>query len=289
MLHHEIDRDPHPGRSPAIPPVDRELLDFAVATSVAAGDLAAELFHASVPVRHKADGTEVTDADVAVEEFVRAELARRTPQDAILGEEAGLTSGTSGRRWVVDPISGTAYFTRRMPLFATLLAYEDEHGSAVGVITSPMTGETVFAGRGRGCWVQRRGDVRPARLGTRTDLDDALVLASNQHTFSEDLLLALHRRTAMVGGIHHPLLHLLTGRVDAVVMACQGYDDLAPAPVLLAEAGGRVAALDGGPVLGQCGLSSGGGTLAAANPALLGQLLTVTKNLQAVRRPKALR
>lgn len=283
MIHSDLDV------MPVTPAVDRGLLDFAVTTAVAAGDLAADLFHRTGPARLKADGTEVTDADVAVEEFIRAELTRRTPDDAVLGEEAGLTAGTSGRRWVVDPISGTAYFARRMPLFATLLAYEDEHGPAIGVITSPLGRETVFAARGRGCWVrQGNGETTRARLSDRSELDGALTLASNQHTFSEELLVALHRRAALVGGIHHPLVHLLTGRVDAVVMTCQSHDDLAPVPVLLAEAGGAASALDGGPVLEAGRLKAGEGTLLAANTALQRQLLSITSGLDATRGPKAL-
>jgi histidinol-phosphatase len=265
-------------------------MDFAVETAEAAGKLAAQLFFDQSPARRKADGTEVTDADVIVEDFIRDALARHAPEDAVLGEEAGLTTGTSGRRWVIDPISGTAYFARRMPQFATLLAYEDEDGSAIGVIAAPMARETVFAGRGLGCWVaQEGGDVRRARLSGHVELDGALTLAANQHTFSDELLATLHRRTTLVGGIHHPVAHLLTGRVDAVVMTCQGQDDLAPVPVLLAEAGGTVTELGGGPVRGSGPLPEHGGTLLAANPELHRRLLAATAGLTATRRPKALR
>ncbi len=77
--------------------------------------------------RTKAGGTDVTDADLAVEELIRSELLRQTPGDEVYGEEAGTISGSSGRRWIIDPIDGTAYFVRGIPLFASLIAYEDEH------------------------------------------------------------------------------------------------------------------------------------------------------------------
>jgi histidinol-phosphatase len=79
----------------------------------------------------------VTGADVAVEEFIRAELLRLCPGDEIYGEEGGTAAGSSGRRWIIDPIDGTAYFAHRIPLFRMLLAYEDEHGPAAAVISYP--------------------------------------------------------------------------------------------------------------------------------------------------------
>ena len=66
----------------------------------------------------------------------------------MLGEEEAPTAGTSGRRWILDPIDGTKAFTCGVPLYSNLLALEDEHGIAVGVINLPALGETVWAGRG---------------------------------------------------------------------------------------------------------------------------------------------
>ncbi|RKN47867.1 inositol monophosphatase family protein [Micromonospora endolithica] len=271
------------------PVVDEELVEFAVAVARDAGRTASAAFFGTTPGRRrKADGTELTDVDLAVEEQVRAAIGRFAPDDAVLGEEAGESGGGSGRRWVVDPISGTGYLTRRMPLFANLLAYEDEHGPAIGVIHMPVQRETVFAARGRGCRLltgldQPVAAARRTRVGDRSQLDGALVLGANQHAWSEDLLTALHRRVNLVGGIHHAVVHVVTGRVDAAVLVGQGYDDLAPLPVILAEAGGRVSDLDGAPVLG------GNGTVVAANPRLHGQLRALADRRPATRGGKALR
>jgi histidinol-phosphatase len=269
------------------PAVEHELLEFAVTVAGRAGRLSAELFFAGVQSTLKADGTEVTEADLAVEELIRADLGRYAPDDGILGEEAGASQGTSGRRWVIDPISGTAYFTRRMPLFANLLAYEDEYGPAIGIINMPMQQEMIFAARGRGCWVLAgtTGDVSTAhrtRVGDRAHLDGALTLATNQHTWSEEMLVALHRRVAVVGAIHHAAVHLVTGRADAAVMTHQAYDDLAPLPVILSEAGGRVTDLDGEPVL------TGDGTVLATNGLLHDEFLGLVAGLPRIERPKSL-
>jgi len=272
--------------APPAPPVDPDLLDFAVHVARRAGALSAELFFAGAAGRTKADGTEVTDADLAVEELIRTALGRELPQDGILGEEAGESRGTSGRRWIVDPISGTSYFTRRMPLFANLLAYEDEYGSAIGVINLPIARELVFAGRGRGCWLlpdtATDAPARAARVSDRTALDGALTLAMNLHTWSAELLATLHRRVYLVGGIHHVAVHVVTGRVDAAVITHQGYDDLAPLPVILHEAGGRVTDLDGTPVL------RGDGTVLATNALLHDELLRLVADQPRTGREKAL-
>jgi histidinol-phosphatase len=265
--------------------VDRDLLDLAVRVVDEAGRIAADAFFAGSARRLKADGTEVTDADVAVEDFIRAELARATPDDAVFGEEAGESTGRSGRRWVIDPISGTGYFTRGMPVFANLLAYEDEHGSAIGVINLPIQHEMLFAARGGGCWLRTGAGQRTARqvsVADRADLDGALTLAMNQHTWTDELVLALHRRTALVGGIHHGAFYVATGRVDAVVATHQGYEDLAPLPVIMSEAGAVVTDIDGTPPL------TGDGSMIAANPRLHGALVQLLTELPRTRGPKAL-
>ena len=269
--------------SPGRTPVDRGLLDLAVRVVEQAGRIAADAFFNGSTRQLKADGTEVTEADLAVEDFIRTELARATPDDAVYGEEAGESTGRSGRRWVIDPISGTGYFTRGMPVFANLLAYEDEHGSAIGLINLPIQHEMLYAARGGGCWLRTgTGAVRQVTVADRADLDGALTLAMNQHAWTDELVLALHRRTALVGGIHHGAFYVATGRVDAVVATHQGYEDLAPLPVIMSEAGAVVTDINGAPAL------TGDGSMIAANPRLHAALAQLLTDLPHTRGPKAL-
>ncbi|MGW5122237.1 inositol monophosphatase family protein, partial [Streptomyces noursei] len=205
--------------------------------------------------RRKEDGSEVTEIDVAVEELIRAELSSRMPDDGIFGEERGATSGSSGRRWIIDPINGTTYFTHRVPLFSNDLAYEDEHGPAIGVINMPLRQQMVVAGRGLGCWVLPGPDPdlqlgRRARVTERTSLDGARTQMHNPAGWPEELLSTLHRRVFLTPstGI---IAALVTGRADAGVIAgpSMGYEDVAPMPVIVTEAGGRVTDLGGTSVL----------------------------------------
>ena len=109
-------------------------------------------------VERKGDGTPVTAADRAAERLVRERIAEHgSPTTACWARRSPSRSGASGRRWIVDPIDGTKAFTRGVPLYSTLLALDDEHGPAVGVIGLPALGQVVYAGRGLGCWSPTAG------------------------------------------------------------------------------------------------------------------------------------
>ena len=228
------------------PPVDRAVYAFAVRLAARAGRMIAEGFHAEGgrQAARKTDGTAVTRIDTEVEDFVRGELAVAYPDDAVFGEEGGLRPGSSGRRWIIDPLDGTRRFLDGDPGFTHCLAYEDARGPAVGVITVPLSRRTVAAGRGLGCRLLLGDDPDPAggqplSVGSREELTGARTEMHNPAGWPESLLTALHRRVFLVpstGGV----LDVVTGRADAWVIAgpAMGYEDCAPLPVIVSEAGG---------------------------------------------------
>ena len=81
-------------------------------------------FTKNFTVSHKKDGSEVTNVDKEAEMLARTSLCKFFPDDGFLGEEHGEVAGSSGYRWVVDPIDGTAAFARGVPLFGTLIGLE---------------------------------------------------------------------------------------------------------------------------------------------------------------------
>jgi histidinol-phosphatase len=243
---------------PGAPPVDRALLDLAVDVAREAGETTLRWFRASdLAVDSKADGTPVTAADRAAERLVRERLGARFPDDGILGEEEPEAVGTSGRRWFVDPIDGTKAFTRGVPLYSTLLALDDEHGPAVGVIVLPALGQAVYAGRGLGCWA----DGAPARVSTTARLDGAYLSASNYTDWNDPVLLAVKHAGCELRtwGDGYGYALVATGRVDAMVDPVVEVYDVAPMPVILAEADGRFTSLAGEPAAtGGSGLATNG-------------------------------
>jgi histidinol-phosphatase len=220
------------------------LLDEAVTLARAAGDLTLELFRSpDLLVDTKADHTPVTAADRRAERFVRDELARRHPHDGVVGEEEGEVVGSSGRRWIVDPIDGTKAFTHGVPLYSTLLALLEGDEVLVGVIHLPALGQTVYAARGLGCWM----DGRPARVRPRPTLEGAWVMTSSVSTWTPAMLHGVTGRGASTRtwGDAYGYALVATGFVDAMVDPVASLWDLAPMPVILAEAGGRFTTMDG--------------------------------------------
>jgi histidinol-phosphatase len=96
-----------------------EILDFALALSLEAGQFILPRWK-QVPVDHKADGSEVTEADRGGEQLLRKRIAERYPDHAILGEEfGGYQKRDAEHLWLIDPIDGTASFAIGLPLFGT--------------------------------------------------------------------------------------------------------------------------------------------------------------------------
>ena len=97
-----------------------------------------------------------------METAVRDVLAEARPADAILGEEGGLT-GAGGRRWIIDPIDGTAMFVAGDDRWLVLVALEEDGEIVAGVAAVPAQGALWWAERGAGAFQARIGDDGPAR------------------------------------------------------------------------------------------------------------------------------
>jgi histidinol-phosphatase len=251
--------------SPDAPAVDPDLVTFAVELARGAGELTLGWFTGDdLGVEQKADGTPVTRADRATERWVREQLERHCPHDAIIGEEEPPTEGTSGRRWILDPIDGTKAFTRGVPLYSTLLAFDDEHGAAVGVIALPALRQVVWAGRGRGCWA----DGDPAHVSQTPSVDGAYLMSSSYSHWDEAALVALKRAgmELRTWGDGYGYALVATGRADAMVDPSAELYDVAPMPVILAEAGGAFPSVGGDP-------SPAGGSGVATNGLIHADLL----------------
>jgi histidinol phosphatase-like enzyme (inositol monophosphatase family) len=226
------------------PAVDQATLDAAVSLLREAGERTLRWFRtADLEVERKGDGTPVTAADRDAERFLRERLADAFPGDGVLGEEEAPTESRTGRRWIVDPIDGTKAFTCGVPLYSNLLALEDEHGISVGVINLPALGETVWAGRGLGCWSER-GE---ARVGDHAGLAGAYVMSSSLSHWPPGSVARLEAAGAVLRtwGDGYGYALVATGRAVAMVDPVVEPYDLGPMPVVLAEAGGRFTDLGG--------------------------------------------
>src|SRR5690242_4570015 len=127
-------------------------LEFARLTAEAAGENARRIRAGGITAETKADASPVTIADKENERLIREAIERGFPEDGILGEEGSSKAGTSGRRWIIDPIDGTRDFVRGNRFWCVLLALEEADESLVGVAHFPMLGETYWASRGGGAY-----------------------------------------------------------------------------------------------------------------------------------------
>jgi histidinol-phosphatase len=241
----------------APPPVLRARLDEAVELTRAAGVETLRWFNrAGLAVDLKADGSPVTEADRAAERLLRAELGRRYPDDSIIGEEEPDHQGTSPHRWVIDPVDGTKAFTHGVPLYSNLLAWFDEHGPAIGVINLPALGETIYAGRGLGCF----WNDEPCRVSATRSLDGAYVCTSGLDNWPPGHLATFARTTKLrTWGDGYGYALVATGRADAMVDPEVAYYDVAAMLTILPEAGGVFTTTSGAvTAAGGSGLGSNG-------------------------------
>jgi histidinol-phosphatase len=214
-------------------------LALALELADAADALSMARFRASdLDIRTKTDRTPVTEADDAVETEIRVRLAAARPRDAMLGEEHG-ASGTSRRRWIVDPIDGTRNYSRGVPVWATLIALEQDGELRIGVISAPALGRRWYAERGEGAWAN---DDRVHVSAVRA-VDDAVL-----HFALDQPLPALSAQAWHARAYGDFWAHMLVaegaadGAIDAVGVSLW---DLAAVQVIVEEAGGRFTDFEG--------------------------------------------
>jgi histidinol-phosphatase len=159
------------------------LTDLEVALKVAdrAAALALQYFEAGVMATPKADGSPVTEADLAVERRLRESLGDLRPEDAVLGEEHGQV-GDSERIWILDPIDGTGFFSRRDPNWRVHVTLEIDGVTELAVATSPALGLRWWATRGGGAfesaWPRIEDETPAARrlaVSLTASVDDATI------------------------------------------------------------------------------------------------------------------
>jgi histidinol phosphatase-like enzyme (inositol monophosphatase family) len=226
------------------PPVRKEDLELALHMASEVSPLAMKWFSSvDLNVITKEDGSPVTQADLAVEQRLRELIAEYDGDAAILGEEEGVTAGTSGRRWILDPIDGTGAFAHGVPLWSTLIALHDEHGPAVGVVSLPGMNEIVAAGRGHGATL----NGKPCHVSKHATLDNAFVTTWGYDPWPAGLLTAFQSKRANLRGWSdgYGWALLASGRVEVVVDPSTKLWDIAPMQTIIPEAGGKLHVVPG--------------------------------------------
>ncbi len=251
-----------------------DVLGLALELADVADGLTSSAFGRVVDVRRKADGSEVTAVDVAVEAALRERILAAFPDHLVLGEEDGWGDADVSRRqgvpvWTIDPIDGTTNFVAGNPIFATLIACSVDGRDLVGVVSAPALGSRWDGVVGQGA----RQDGRPVQVSDVDRLVDAEVSVGGFHDIEDrtpGLLAALAHGTRRQRGYGDFWAYCLlaAGSTDAVLEARLNAWDLAAVRAVVEAAGGRVTDLDGVD-------RSDGGSAVATNGALHGELLAL--------------
>jgi histidinol phosphatase-like enzyme (inositol monophosphatase family) len=215
----------------------------------------------------------VTAADRLSEQRMRDVLARRRPDDGILGEEFGTSVGTSGLTWVLDPIDGTRGYLAGTPTWGVLISVRDATGPLFGIIDQPYIGERFEGGLGRARVVGPMGEA-PLKVRTARHLAQSILFTTFPEVGTAEEGAAFRRvaaqaRLVRYGTDCYAYALIAAGQIDLVIEAgLQAYDVQAPIAVIEA-AGGLVTDWQGGPAL------DGGQILAAANPEVHAEALAL--------------
>ncbi len=221
--------------------------ETAIEAARIAAQLALRYFSQSVTVEWKHDQSPVTIADRETEQLLRSTLLSRFPGDGFLGEESGEQPGTTGFRWIIDPIDGTRSFVRGIPIWATLVALEYRGEQIAGIVDVPTLNTSYHALRGEGAY--RNGSR--IRVSDVTALDKSLLFYSSISWFikakKEREFMELARQTERQRGFGDFYGFVLVAQGSGEVMAEHGVKiwDVAGLKVLVEEAGGRFSDWDG--------------------------------------------
>ena len=244
-----------------------EELAFANELADRAGEIGLGFFGGSFEVRLKPDRSPVTEADVAIEEAIRAAVRERYPEDGVLGEEGG-SEGSGRRRWIVDPIDGTKNFADRVQIWSNLIALAVDDEPVVGVVNFPALGERYEASAGAGA----RLNGVPIRVSRADRVSRSFFAFAGMEDWLDGPYAAgvqgLVREARRNRGFGDAWGHCLVARGSADVMVELELAtwDWAALQVVVQEAGGRITQFDGSPLVH-------GGTVLATNGILHDEII----------------
>ena len=217
----------------------------------------------------------VTDMDRASERMLVERILARFPTDGLLGEEGAERQGTSGVRWVIDPLDGTVNYLYGLPIWAVSVGVEHNGAAVAGAVVVPALGESFFAWRGGGAWRLRDGNASPISASQVDSLQSALIgtgfgYDSAVRTWQGQLaatLLPHVRDIRRAGAAAVDLCSVAAGSLDGYYEA-----GLQPWDVC---AGGLIASEAGAVVTGLNGAAPGVRDVVAAGPRLHASLVSL--------------
>ena len=219
----------------------------------------------------------VTEVDTATERWLVDQLRARRPDDALLGEEGGGSAGSSGVRWLLDPIDGTVNFVLGIPLFAVSVAAEVDGEVVAGAVCNPTSGETFHARVGGGAYLgeQRLSGGRDIPLA-RAVVGTGFGYDAGRRARQAAVVARMMGQVADIrrlGAASLDLCFVGAGRIDAYFEAGLNRWDHAAGGLIATEAGCVLGGLRGRPASDRM--------CAAAGPRLASEFFALLETLAA--------
>ncbi len=205
-----------------------------------AGDLAMEFFGKDVDIEIKKDGSQVSAADLAVNELLEAELIKLDPSIKWLSEESPLDNNrlNAPHIWIIDPIDGTRGFLDNQPDWTIVAALVEENRPVLSVVYNPVKSELFSAEAGKGAFL----NDQKITTSSTTEISKAHIISSKGHfnrVFTEETLKPTTR--TWNSSMAYRIARIAQGAADATISLTPKNDwDIAAAHLILEEAGGQL-------------------------------------------------
>lgn len=224
----------------------------------------------------KSDRSFFTPEDMETEKMLTAKILEKYPNDGLLGEEGTHKEGTSGYRWIIDPIDGTTNFVYRLPLFTSSIGLTYNGEFIGGLIYLPILEKLFSVEKGAGFMVNNI----PATVSQTSELEKCMTIFSiARKSHLVDINMQLYpiifknvQKVRVLGSISYELTLIASGLIDAVVNVGTEEWDVAGTILMVREAGGKVIDFHGND------WKPGSNTLIAGNEILVNKLAKVIKD-----------
>ena len=218
-----------------MPEADLELLQ---AAGNAAGEIAKRYFKADPEIWDKGDGQgPVTEADLAIDRMLKAELLKARPGYGWLSEESedGTARLSTERVFIVDPIDGTRAFINGEKTFSHALAVVENGQVVAAVVHVPMLARTYTATLGGGAFCNGAAIT----VSQKSEMDGATVLSRKPDLKPEHWLAPHGLKHNFRPSLAYRLCLVAEGRFDAMLTLRPAWEwDVAAGDLIVREAGG---------------------------------------------------
>ncbi len=221
-----------------------EYLSFAKELAHEAGSIILAGFGRAHDISYKRDGSPVTNIDVEINKIVAERISHRYPRHGLLGEERDLGTGFESHRWICDPLDGTVSYIRGIPSSLFMLALMEESHLLMAVAYNPFTSRMYHAAKRGGAFC----NGSPIHVSSQTLSEGYVAIGADSIDFA-GAVRRVGGRTELVPGTGCKSMMIASGGVIGTIKGTADFHDIAPAALIVTEAGGQLTSLEGDPLI----------------------------------------